>query len=49
MECEDKSMEKVKLVEEAGDEIEELTLPTSVVTTTQSKTPLSPPNVSVYR
>lgn len=46
MECEDKSMEKVKLVEEVGDE-EDLTLPTSIVTTTQSKTPLSPQNVSL--
>lgn len=41
-------MEKVKLVEEVGDD-EELTLPTSIVTTVQSKTPLSPPNVSCYQ
>jgi hypothetical protein len=46
MECEDKSMEKQKLVEEINDE-EDLTLPTSIVTTTQSKTPISPPNVRI--
>lgn len=42
MECEDKSMERQKLVQ--NDEEEDLTtLPTSA--TTQSKTPISPPNV----
>ncbi|XP_070492681.1 uncharacterized protein [Chironomus tepperi] len=41
MECEDKSMERQKLVQ--NDEEEDVTLPTSV--TTQSKTPISPPNV----
>lgn len=45
MECEDKSMERQKLV----DEEEELTLPTSVGTTAQSKTPISPPNVRSSR
>jgi hypothetical protein len=44
MESEDKSMERQKLVD--GDEEEELTLPTSLGTTTQPKTPISPPNVS---
>jgi hypothetical protein len=44
MECEDKSMERQKLVQ--NDEDEELvpTLPTSA---TQSKTPISPPNVRI--
>ncbi|KAL7041508.1 hypothetical protein ACKWTF_000803 [Chironomus riparius] len=41
MECEDKSMERQKLVQ--NDEEEDVTLPTSV--TTQSKTPISPANV----
>lgn len=41
MEIEDKSMERQKLVQ--NDEEEDVTLPTSV--TTQSKTPISPPNV----
>lgn len=41
MENEDKSMERQKLVQ--NDEEEDVTLPTSV--TTQSKTPISPPNV----
>lgn len=44
MECEDKSMERQKLVD-GPDEEEELTLPTSLGTTAQSKTPISPPNV----
>lgn len=44
MEIEDKSMERQKLVQ---DEEEELTLPTSA--TTQSKTPISPPNVGQVR
>jgi len=42
MECEDKSMERQKLVD-GPDEEEELTLPTSLGTTAQSKTPISPP------
>lgn len=42
MECEDKSMERQKLVQNDPEE-EDVTLPTSV--TTQSKTPISPPNV----
>lgn len=41
MEIEDKSMERQKLVQ--NDEEEDVTLPTSG--TTQSKTPISPPNV----
>lgn len=45
MECEDKSMERQKLVQ--NDEEEDVTLPTSV--TTQSKTPISPPNVCKNR
>jgi hypothetical protein len=45
MECEDKSMERCRLVDVDVDE-EELTLPTSLGTTAQSKTPISPPNVS---
>lgn len=46
MECEDKSMERQKLVD-GPDEEEELTLPTSLGTTAQSKTPVSPPNVRI--
>ncbi len=41
MEIEDKSMERQKLVH--NDEEEDVTVPTSG--TTQSKTPISPPNV----
>lgn len=47
MECEDKSMERQKLVD-GPDEEEELTLPTSLGTTVQSKTPISPPNVKSF-
>lgn len=44
MECEDKSMERQKLVD-GPDEEEDLTLPTSIGTTVLSKTPISPQNV----
>lgn len=43
---EDKSMERERLVDGPNDEEEELTLPTSLTTTAQSKTPISPPNVT---
>lgn len=43
---EDKSMERERLVD-CPDEEEELTLPTSLTTTAQSKTPISPPNVKL--
>ena len=39
-------MERQKLVD-GPDEEEELTLPTSLGTTAQSKTPISPPNVRI--
>lgn len=45
MEAEDKSMERQKLVCNDEDENDIPTMPTSVGTTTQSKTPISPPNV----
>lgn len=48
MECEDKSMERQKLVDGGPDEEEELTLPTSLGTTAQSKTPISPPHVRKF-
>lgn len=47
MECEDKSMERQKLVD-GPDEEEDLTLPTSIGTTVLSKTPISPQNVCEY-
>lgn len=48
MECEDKSMERQKLVDGGPDEEEDLTLPTSLGTTAQSKTPISPQNVKNF-